>query len=34
LADGLRTYASYAVADGALFVRSETHLYRIEAAGP
>jgi outer membrane protein assembly factor BamB len=33
-ADGLRTYASYAVAEGALFVRSETHLYRIEATGP
>ena len=33
-ADGARTFASYAVADGALFVRSETHLYRIESAGP
>jgi outer membrane protein assembly factor BamB len=31
-ADGARTFASYAVADDALFIRSETHLYRI--AGP
>ena len=29
-ADGARTFASYAVADGALFVRSESHLYRIQ----
>ena len=28
--DGGRTFASYAVADGALFLRSETHLYRVE----
>jgi outer membrane protein assembly factor BamB len=25
-----RTLASYAVADGALFIRTETHLYRLE----
>lgn len=30
--DGVRTFASYAVADGALFLRSETHVYRVEAA--
>jgi hypothetical protein len=29
-ADGARTYASYAVSGGALFIRSESHLYRIE----
>ncbi|MBL8848909.1 MAG: PQQ-binding-like beta-propeller repeat protein [Planctomycetaceae bacterium] len=29
--DGVRTFASYAVADGALFIRSETHVYRVEA---
>lgn len=28
---GERTLASYAVADGALFIRSEKHLYRIES---
>jgi len=28
--DGGRTFASYAVADGALFLRSETHVYRVE----
>ena len=28
---GERTFASYAVADGTLFIRSETHLYRIAA---
>ena len=28
-ANGLRTYASYAAIDGALFLRSETHLYRV-----
>jgi outer membrane protein assembly factor BamB len=28
---GERTLASYAVADGALFIRSETHLYRIQS---
>lgn len=27
---GVRTFASYAVLDGALIIRSETHLYRIE----
>lgn len=27
-----RTYASYAVSDGALFIRSERHLYRIDSA--
>ncbi|MBX3441164.1 MAG: PQQ-like beta-propeller repeat protein [Planctomyces sp.] len=30
-ADGGRTYASYAAIDGALFIRSESHLYRIES---
>jgi outer membrane protein assembly factor BamB len=29
--DGGRTFASYAVADGALFLRSETHVYRVES---
>jgi len=33
-AGGARTFASYAVADGALFVRSESHLYRIQSTGP
>jgi outer membrane protein assembly factor BamB len=28
-ANGLRTYASYAPIDGALFLRSESHLYRV-----
>jgi len=28
---GERTLASYAAADGALFIRTEKHLYRIEA---
>lgn len=28
--DGGRTYASYAVSNGALFLRSETHVYRVE----
>jgi len=28
-ANGLRTYASYAPVDGALFLRSESHLYRV-----
>jgi outer membrane protein assembly factor BamB len=28
-ANGLRTYASYAAIDGALFLRSESHLYRV-----
>jgi outer membrane protein assembly factor BamB len=28
-ANGLRTYASYAVTEGALFLRSESHLYRV-----
>jgi outer membrane protein assembly factor BamB len=28
---GERTFASYAVSDGALFIRTEKHLYRIEA---
>ena len=28
--DGGRTFASFAVADGALFLRSETHVYRVE----
>jgi outer membrane protein assembly factor BamB len=32
-AGGDRTFASYAVDDGALFVRSETQLYRIEKTG-
>jgi outer membrane protein assembly factor BamB len=31
--DGGRTFASYAVADGALFLRSETHVYRVQADG-
>jgi len=29
--DGGRTFASFAVADGALFLRSETHVYRVES---
>lgn len=29
--DGGRTFASYAIADGALFLRSETHVYRVES---
>jgi len=28
---GERVLASYAVADGALFIRTEKHLYRIES---
>jgi hypothetical protein len=28
--DGGRTFASFAIADGALFLRSETHVYRVE----
>lgn len=32
-ANGLRTYASYAAIDGALFLRSETHLYRVGEKG-
>jgi outer membrane protein assembly factor BamB len=32
LAPGERTFASYAAIDGALFVRSESHLYRIGSA--
>lgn len=32
-ADGARTFASYAVSDGALFIRSESHLYRVEQGG-
>lgn len=29
---GVRTFASYAVLDGALIIRSESHLYRVETA--
>jgi outer membrane protein assembly factor BamB len=29
--DGIRTFASYAVVDNAILLRSETHLYRIES---
>ena len=32
-AGGLRTYASYAPIDGALFLRSESHLYRVGEKG-
>jgi outer membrane protein assembly factor BamB len=31
IAGGARTYASYAATDGALFIRSENDLYRIES---
>ena len=32
-ANGLRTYASYVPVDGALFLRSESHLYRVGEKG-